>query len=45
MKAIDRASVSESMTYLGNSRAHIGSQVFDVASYRKAMSAIAPFLK
>ncbi len=42
-KAIDRASASDSMVYLGI-HAHIGSQVFDVASYRKAMSAIAPFL-
>ncbi|KAA3636704.1 MAG: diaminopimelate decarboxylase, partial [Armatimonadetes bacterium] len=43
-RAIDRASASDSMNYLGV-HAHIGSQVFDVASYRKALSAIAPFLK
>lgn len=42
-RAIERASSSDAMRYLGV-HAHIGSQVFDVASYRKAMSAIAPFL-
>jgi diaminopimelate decarboxylase len=41
--AIVRVSESESMNYKGV-HAHIGSQVFDVESYRKAIAALTPFL-
>ena len=41
--AIARVSESESMSYRGV-HTHIGSQVFDVESYRKAIAALAPFL-
>lgn len=41
--AIAQISESSAMTYKGV-HAHIGSQVFDVESYRKAIAALAPFL-
>lgn len=41
--AIARAKRSEAMAYRGV-HAHIGSQVFDVESYRKAIAALAPFV-
>jgi diaminopimelate decarboxylase len=43
-KAIDRAHRSLAMAYRGL-HAHIGSQVFDVESYRKAIAALADFVK
>ncbi|MEZ5175664.1 MAG: diaminopimelate decarboxylase [Acidimicrobiia bacterium] len=43
-QAIERARSSESMVYRGI-HAHIGSQVFDVTSYGKAMGALAPFIE
>lgn len=42
-RAIDRAKSSHSMTYRGV-HAHIGSQVFDVESYRKAIAALSGFV-
>jgi diaminopimelate decarboxylase len=42
--AIERAKASSAMAYRGV-HAHIGSQVFDVESYRKAIVALAPFVK
>ncbi len=41
--AIARAKASDSMSYRGV-HAHVGSQVFDVESYRKAIAALAPFV-
>ena len=41
--AIERARASASMVYRGV-HVHIGSQVFDVESYRKAIVALAPFV-
>lgn len=41
--AIARATKSSSMLYRGV-HAHIGSQVFDVGSYQKAIAALAPFV-
>lgn len=41
--AIERAKRSPEMAYRGV-HAHIGSQVFDVESYRKAIEALAPFV-
>lgn len=42
-RAISRAKASESMDYRGI-HAHIGSQVFDVESFAKAVEALAPFV-
>ena len=42
-RAIDRAIESDAMEFVGI-HAHIGSQVFDVASYARAITEIAPFL-
>lgn len=41
--AIDRAVASDAVTFRGV-HAHIGSQVFDVDSYRKAIVSLAPFV-
>jgi diaminopimelate decarboxylase len=41
--AIERAVASQAMRYVGI-HAHIGSQVFTVGSYEKAVAALAPFL-
>lgn len=41
--AIDRAKASSAMTFRGL-HAHIGSQVFDVDSFGKAVEAVAPFV-
>ena len=42
--AIDRVRSSASMDFIGV-HAHIGSQVFDVSSFGKAIDALAPFVK
>ncbi len=42
--AIDRVRSSPSMEFIGV-HAHIGSQVFDVSSFGKAIDALAPFVK
>jgi len=42
-EAIERARSSSAMTFVGV-HAHIGSQVFDVASFGKAIEAVAPFV-
>ena len=41
--AIDRAVSSDAVVFRGI-HAHIGSQIFDVESYRKAISSLAPFV-
>ncbi len=41
--AIDRATASSSVTFRGI-HAHVGSQVFDIESYGKAIASLAPFV-
>lgn len=44
VEAIERARASDAMEFLGL-HAHIGSQVFDVDNFAKAIEALAPFVK